>query len=89
MVIMPLTFISNAFVPIESFPTALGYFAEWNPVSSVTQASRELFGNIPEGAPVPDAWPLQNPILYTLIWVVVVLLIFVPLSVKRFQRTSS
>jgi ABC-2 type transport system permease protein len=89
MVIMPLTFISNAFVPIESFPTALGYVAEWNPVSAVTQASRELFGNTSPSAPVPDAWSLQNPIAYTLIWVVIVLVIFVPLSVRRFQRTSS
>jgi ABC-2 type transport system permease protein len=89
MVIMPLTFISNAFVPIESFPTALGYFAAWNPVSAVTQASRELFGNIPEGVPAPDYWSLQHPAVYTLIWVVVILAIFVPLSVRRFQRTSS
>ena len=88
MVIMPLTFISNAFVPIDSFPTVLGYVAAWNPVSAVTQASRELFGNIPDGVPSPDYWSLQHPDLYTLIWVVIILVIFVPLSVRRFQRTS-
>jgi ABC-2 type transport system permease protein len=89
MVIMPLTFISNAFVPIDSFPTVLGYVAAWNPVSAVTQASRELFGNIPEGVPAPDYWSLQHPVLYTLMWVVVILVIFVPISVRRFQRTSA
>jgi ABC-2 type transport system permease protein len=88
MVIMPLTFISNAFVPIDSFPTVLGYVAAWNPVSAVTQASRELFGNIPDGVPAPDYWSLQHPALYTLLWVVVILVIFVPISVRRFQRTS-
>jgi ABC-2 type transport system permease protein len=89
MVIMPLTFISNAFVPIDSFPTVLGYVAAWNPVSAVTQASRELFGNIPDGVPAPDYWSLQHPALYTLMWVVVILVIFVPISVRRFQRTSA
>ena len=88
IVIMPLTFISNAFIPIETFPTALQYFAEWNPVSAVTQATRELFGNVDPSVPVSDAWSMQNPIAYTLIWVVVILVVFVPLSIRQFQRTS-
>ena len=66
MVIFPLTFVANTFVPAEDLPGPLQTFAEWNPVSAVTQASRELFGNIPPGAPEPTAWPLQNPVLYTL-----------------------
>lgn len=49
MVIFPLTFIANTFVPAENLPTPLRIFAEWNPVSAVTQAARELFGNIPPG----------------------------------------
>ncbi len=88
VVIMPLTFISNAFVPIESFPPGLQTVAEWNPVSAVTQAVRELFGNTSPNAPVPDAWPLQHAALYTLIWIFVILAIFVPLSVNKFQSTS-
>jgi ABC-2 type transport system permease protein len=88
MVIFPITFVSNAFVPIETLPAPLETFAEWNPVSSLTQAVRELFGNIPAGAPEPTAWPLQNPILYTLIWVVIILAIFVPLSVGQYKRAA-
>ena len=45
MVIFPLTFIANTFVPLETLPGPLQTFAEWNPVSAVTQAARELFGN--------------------------------------------
>jgi ABC transporter DrrB family efflux protein len=89
MVIFPLTFISNAFVPSENLPTPLRIFAEWNPVSSVTQSARELFGNFPEGMPVADAWSLQNPVLYTLIWIVVILAIFVPLSTRQYKRSAS
>jgi ABC-2 type transport system permease protein len=89
MVIMPLTFISNAFVPIETFPTALRIFAEWNPVSAVTQAARNLFGNTNPLAPPPDVWSLQNPELYTLIWVVVLVGVFVPVSVRLYKNAAS
>ena len=89
MVIMPLTFISNAFVPSESLPTPLRIFAEWNPVSAVTQAARNLFGNTSPLAPVPDAWSLQNPELYTLIWVVVLVAVFAPLSVRLYKKVAT
>jgi ABC-2 type transport system permease protein len=89
MVIFPLTFVANTFVPAENLPGPLQTFAEWNPVSAVTQASRELFGNIPPGTPEPTAWPLQNPVPYTLIWVVVIIAVFAPLAVGRYQQVGN
>ena len=89
MVIFPLTFIANTFVPAENLPTPLRVFAEWNPVSAVTQAARELFGNIPPGTPEPTAWPLENAALYTLIWVVIIIAIFGPLSVRRYKKATT
>jgi ABC transporter DrrB family efflux protein len=89
MVIFPMTFIANTFVPAESLPTVLRTFASWNPVSSVTQAARELFGNINPQAPPPEAWSLQHPVVYTLIWVGIILAVFIPLSVRKYQRTAS
>ncbi|GAA2035268.1 ABC transporter permease [Pseudokineococcus marinus] len=89
IVIFPLTFIANTFVPLESFPSALRAFAEWNPVSAVTQAVRELFGNLPAGTPEPTAWALQNPVLYTLLWGLVLLAVFVPLTVRQYQRAAA
>jgi ABC-2 type transport system permease protein len=88
MVLFPLTFVANTFVPAENLPSGLQTFAEWNPVSAATQAARELFGNIPEGTPEPTVWPLQNPVLYTLIWVVVIVAIFAPLSVRLYKRSN-
>jgi ABC-type polysaccharide/polyol phosphate export permease len=88
MVIFPLTFVANTFVPLETLPAPLQTFAEWNPVSAVTQATRELFGNIPPGYPEPTAWPLQNPVLYTLIWVVILIAVFAPLSVRQYKRAA-
>ncbi|KAA1378697.1 ABC transporter permease [Aeromicrobium fastidiosum] len=89
IVIMPLTFVSNAFVPLDGFPKALQVFAEWNPVSTVTQASRELFGNTNGRPAASDAWSLQNPVLYTLIWVVIIVAVFVPLSIRQYRIASS
>ena len=89
MVIMPLTFISNAFVPSESLPGPLKAFAEWNPVSAVTQSARNLFGNTNALAPAPEAWSMQNPVLYTLIWIAVILAIFVPLSVRLYKNAAT
>ena len=89
IVIFPLTFIANTFVPLENFPSALRAFAEWNPVSSVTQAARELFGNIIPGTPEPTGWALENPVLYTVLWGLVILAIFVPLTVRQYQRAAA
>ena len=87
IVIMPLTFVSNAFVPTQSFDGVLRHIVEWNPVSTLTQAARELFGNT-GGLPAPQAWPMQHSALYTLGWVVLILLVFMPLSVRQYRRSA-
>jgi ABC-2 type transport system permease protein len=89
MVIMPLTFISNAFVPAQNLPTPLRVFAEWNPVSAVTQSARNLFGNTNPLEPVSEAWSMQNPVVYALLWIGVILAIFVPLSVHLYKKAAT
>jgi ABC transporter DrrB family efflux protein len=89
IVIFPITFIANTFVPSSGLPGPLRSIAEWNPVSSVTQAARELFGNVAPGAPVPDAWSLQHPVVYTLLWVALILAVFIPLSLRQYRLTTS
>lgn len=71
--LFPLTFISNAFVPSDNMPTFLRHIAEWNPFSATVQACRELFGNLPAGYPVADAWPMQNPVLASVLWSVLII----------------
>jgi ABC transporter DrrB family efflux protein len=89
MIIFPATFIANTFVPTNSFPSGLKAIANWNPVSTVTQAERQLFGNTGT-APLPDSpWPLHHPVIYTLIWIVALLAVFVPLSVRQYKRAAS
>jgi ABC-2 type transport system permease protein len=89
MVIFPLTFVANTFVPTNKFPHVLRVIADWNPVSAVTQAARQLFGNTTDKLPTPHAWSLQHPILYTLIWIAILLAIFVPVSSARYKKAAS
>ncbi|PKV78639.1 ABC-2 type transport system permease protein [Nocardia fluminea] len=89
MVIFPLTFLSNAFVPLDNMPAPLRVFAEWNPVSALTQAVRDLFGNVNPMAPVSDAWPMQHPVITTLVWIVVILIVFVPLAQIQYKKSVS
>jgi ABC transporter DrrB family efflux protein len=85
-VLFPITFISNVFVPPQSLPDFLQPIAEWNPTSTLTGALREMWGN-----PNPfasDSFPSQNPVLVTLIWVVVIIAVFGPLGVRRYRSMS-
>ena len=89
IVIFPLTFIANTFVPTNNFPTVLKVIADWNPISAIVAAARRLFGNVAPNAPSATAWPLQHDVLYILIWVAVILAIFVPLSIAQFKRAAT
>jgi ABC-2 type transport system permease protein len=89
VVIFPLTFIANTFVPSQNLPTVLKTIAEWNPVSSLAQAAREAFGNAVPAVTRSDAWSLNHPVLYTLLWVCIIVAIFVPLSVRQYLRAAS
>nr|WP_323132467.1 ABC transporter permease [Kineococcus indalonis] len=88
LTIFPLTFITNAFVPLETFPGPLKVIAQWNPVSTLVQAARERFGNVPPGTEL-GTWSLQNSELYTLLWIIVVLVVFVPLATRQYRRAAA
>ncbi|MGH3321814.1 MAG: ABC transporter permease [Streptosporangiaceae bacterium] len=84
MVFLPLMFLANTFVPTGGMPAALRTIANWNPVSAIVAASRDLFGNA-AAIPVPDVWPLQHPIVATVGWALLLLAVFVPLAVRRYR----
>jgi ABC-2 type transport system permease protein len=86
-VMFPLTFVANTFAPTETMPAWLRTIAEWNPVSAVTQACRELWGNgLP--APVDAAWPLQHAVPVSIAWSLILTAVFAPLAVTAFRRRS-
>lgn len=85
--LFPLTFISNAFVPVSTMPGWLQAIAYWNPFSATVQAVRDLFGNLPPG-PGPTQWPMQHAIGVSIGWSVLITLLFSWLSVRKYRSAA-
>jgi ABC-2 type transport system permease protein len=85
--LFPVTFISNAFVPPETMPSWLQTVAEWNPLSAIVQACRELFGN--QSLVVSDAWPMEQPVLASLIWCAIIIGVFAPLAIRKYKAATT
>jgi ABC-type multidrug transport system permease subunit len=83
----PLTFVANTFAPTPDMPDWLRTIAEWNPISALAQALRELWGNGPAAGP-DSAWPLQHAVPVTIFWSIVLTAIFAPLALRSFNRRS-
>jgi ABC transporter DrrB family efflux protein len=75
-IIFPLTFISSAFVPIETMPDWLEPFAEHNPFTTMVDAARALFVDAPAG----------NDVWLAVVWCVAIVAVFAPLSAWRYRR---
>ncbi|MFC1412901.1 ABC transporter permease [Streptacidiphilus sp. N1-12] len=82
--LFPLTFVSNAFVPVSSMPGWLQAVAYWNPFSATVQAARDLFGNLPPG-PGPSEWPMRHAIGVSIGWSVLIAVLFSWLSVRKYR----
>ena len=85
VIFLPLTFISSAFVPTQGMPGWLQPVAEWNPMSSLAAADRQLFGN-PNPAAAVHAWPAQHPGLAVVCWSLAMLAVFAPLAVRLYRN---
>ncbi|MFG1885836.1 ABC transporter permease [Micromonospora sp. NPDC049102] len=84
--LFPMTFLSNAFVPITTMPSWLQPVAYWNPLSAVVQACRRMFAN--PGADPSEVWPMQHPVMLSVAWSLVILAVFSWLSVRKFRRSG-
>jgi ABC-type multidrug transport system permease subunit len=85
-VLFPITFLSSAFVAVETLPEWLQPIAEWNPTSTLTNSLRDLWGN--PNPVVNNSFPSQNPILVTLVWVVIFVAVFAPLGIRKFRNLN-
>jgi ABC-type multidrug transport system permease subunit len=86
--IFPITFLANTFAPTEQMTPWLRTIAEWNPISSLVQALRELWGNTPP-APPDAALPLHHPVLFAAGWSVLIAVAIAPLALRAFNRRTS
>ena len=88
IITFPMTFLSNAFAPTTGMPRPLQYVAEWNPVSTMVAACRELFGVENQFGATAGSFPSEHPLVMSLIYMVVIMVIFVPLSVRKYKNSS-
>lgn len=89
--LFPLTFISNAFVPVNGMPAFLQHIAEWNPFSATVAGARELFGNTMPNVPksVTGAWPMEHPVVASVIWSLVIIAVFRTLAVRKYRSAAA
>ncbi len=88
VVIFPLTFVSNAFVPVQSMPSALQWVASWNPISAIVAAVRVLFGN-PTTPVTKEVWPTMHPVAAAWIYSFLILAIAVPATLRLHRRRTT
>jgi len=89
IVTFPLTFLSNAFAPTTGMPRVLQYFAEWNPVSTMVAGCRTLFGLKTEFGATAGSFPSEYPLITSLVYMVILMAIFIPLSVRKYARAAN
>jgi ABC-2 type transport system permease protein len=85
ILVWPLGFLSSAIAPTATMPAWLGTLAEWNPLSATASATRELFGNPGWGG---DSWAAQHALALAVGWPLLLVAVFLPLAVHRWQRLS-
>jgi ABC transporter DrrB family efflux protein len=88
ILLLPLTFVSNAIVPTQHMPGWLQTITTWNPVSAVVAGTRVLWGN-PNPSGTIQAWPMQHPIQAALIWSVIILAVAAPAATHFFKRSTT
>ena len=76
--VFPLTFISSAFVPVQTMPSVLRAFAKVNPFTVVVDAMRALWTGTPAG----------NNVWGAVVWAIVILVVFAPLAVARYRHAA-
>ncbi|MFI8880149.1 ABC transporter permease [Streptomyces sp. NPDC055243] len=85
--LFPVTFISNAFVPTDNMATWIRTIADWNPFSATVQACRELFGN--PGVVDSSAWPMQHPVWASVIYSILIVVLFRTLAVRKYRSATA
>ena len=88
VVVFPITFISNAFVPIESLPNILQWVASANPVSVLVSAVRTLFGN-PVSPITKHIWPIDHPVAAAWVYCVALVALGWVIAQRRYKARTT
>lgn len=87
VLVFPLTFLSNAFVPINTLPSVLQWIASANPISVLVAAVRTLFGN-PVAPVTKHLWPIDHPVAASWIYVAILLVVGYTIAQRRYRTRT-
>ncbi|MFF8945261.1 ABC transporter permease [Streptomyces sp. NPDC014864] len=87
LLLMPVLFLSNAFIPLTGLPHWLTVAAEWNPLSSVVGACRDLWGN--PAATTGHSFPGDHPVALSLAWMALILAVVAPLAIRKYRTAAA
>ncbi|MFJ8730623.1 ABC transporter permease [Streptomyces bauhiniae] len=85
--LFPVTFLSNAFVDTSNMTPWLRHIADWNPFSATVEAARVLFAN--PGESTSTAWPMQHPVWASLIYSILIVVVFRTLAVRKYRSATA
>jgi ABC-2 type transport system permease protein len=88
IVLFPLAFVSNVMIPTQHMPGWLQAITNWNPVSAVTAGVRHLWGN-PNPSATINAWPMQHPVVASVLWSILILAVAAPLASRTLRRRTT
>lgn len=87
LLLVLFSFLSSSFMPLAGLPGWLQALAEWNPVSAVSEACRQLWGNT--GAVTSGSYPVEHPVTVSLISIGLLIAVLVPLSLRVYRISAT
>ncbi|CAB4913329.1 unannotated protein [freshwater metagenome] len=84
-IVLPLSFLAGTFVPIEGMAAVPRFIGEWDPLSTVVAAIRQ----VSQGTEATGSWPLEHPVIGMVLWCTLIIGVCVPLALRRFRTTSA
>ena len=84
LLVFPLTFVSSAYVPVDSMPGWLQPVAEHQPLTIMTNAVRSLALGDPALAGLDHS--IGHWVVLSLVWSAALVVVFAPLAVARYRR---
>lgn len=83
-VLFPLAFLAGTFVPIDGMAAVPRAIAQWDPISALVAAVRQ----VTQGTHTDGSWQLEHPVPAMIGWCVLLVVVCVPLALRRFARQA-
>jgi ABC transporter DrrB family efflux protein len=81
--VFPLSFLAGTFVPIQGMALVPRVIGEWDPISALVAAVRQ----VSQGTPSHGSWMIEHPVVSMVGWCLLVIAVCVPLALRRFSRS--